>query len=84
MPDRTGDYVAAVLEALRLRWRAPKRRDELVLAAARRSAARRRDEVYRDELNPRHARRDRLAAEITEYEGLAEALHCLATEPNIT
>ncbi|GAA1577344.1 hypothetical protein GCM10009827_118990 [Dactylosporangium maewongense] len=81
VPDRTADYVAAVIDTLRTHWQAQPGRDALMLTAARHSAPGRVRKVIHDELRPRRARRDLLNAEIHRYERLVEHLHKLAGMP---
>ncbi|MBN1170690.1 MAG: hypothetical protein JXA67_00825 [Micromonosporaceae bacterium] len=74
VPDKTGDHAAAVINALVQRWRTHPARQELMLAAARRTAERRIAEIRRWDLQPRYQQRDELVAEIDHYEVLVEQL----------
>jgi hypothetical protein len=78
VPDKTGDYVAAIITALLQRWRALPERRDLMLAAARRTAQSRLHDIQHWRLPPLYQRRDQLAAEIRDVEYLVGDLTDLA------
>lgn len=80
LPDRTNRYAVAILCALVEHWYAQPTRDELALAVARRTAAKRLHDLYERHITPTRQRVTELIDELAQHEQLAQELCALASE----
>ncbi|MEV1109138.1 hypothetical protein AB0I95_10840 [Micromonospora sp. NPDC049751] len=78
VPDKTAEYAAAIITVLRTMWSTHPLRPTLVTTWARLCAEQRAEYVLRDELAHRYRTRDKLTAEIRQYERRVEDLRALA------
>lgn len=80
VPNATNRYGSAIVRALLATWYARPDRDDLIRAAARRTAAGRLAILHRDKIRTAQAEIERLQRELLDHYRLAGELHKLAIE----